>query len=358
MREGKRVETLIEKHRNFFDLADTDRPLFGIRRQWDHLPPSFLLESLGRGALVRPEDLDFGPFLNWYETFLEEDACIPDDTFHPAKPYFSIPWMEAMLGCSVRLHSTTMYPEPVLDSWDRLGELDFSLGNAWFHKLLEFTRSLVERFGSEFPLCTTMLRGPGDLMAALRGRQRFCLDLYDHPQEVKALAGRCARMWIAVTKAQLAISLPYRGGYFNRMHLWTPGTTTTPHIDFSTLISREMFNEFLLPGERDIVNSFDYPIYHTHSSSAHIFDDLLDMDNVAGIQVTVDKVGPGLSDLIQILARVKEKKPVVVIGKFSKSDMARLADTLSPRGLCLMFWVDSIEEAQALIAWAHRTWPR
>ncbi len=358
MREGDRVEKLVERHRAFLSLADADRPLFGIRRHWDHRPPPFLLQSAGEGAIVQPQDLDPQPFLDWYEIFLEEDARIPDDTFHPAKPYFAIPWMEAILGCPVLLYPSTMYPEPILDSWEVVDKVNFSLDNPWFRKLMEFTSALVKRFGSRFPLCTTSLRGPGDMIAALRGRQQFCLDLYTCPTEVKALAARCAKLWIEVAQAQLRIIPPYGGGYFNRMHIWTPGTTTTPHIDFSALISREMFREIFLPCERELVNSFDYPIYHTHSSSMHVLDDLSNLERVAAIQVASDEASCSLPDLIRVLPGVQEKKPVIVIGRLTKAEMSELADHLSPRGLCLMFWVDTVAEAQELIAWAHGTWPR
>jgi hypothetical protein len=175
---------------------------------------------------------------------------------------------------------------------------------------------------------------------------------------VCALADECARLWVEVTKAQLQVIPAYAGGYFNRMHIWTPGTTTTPHVDFSALVSRTMFQEIFLPSERLIVESFDCPIYHTHSTSMHVVDDLLALDNVAAIQVASDEASASLPELLRALPEVQERKPVIVIGRLSKSEMSELADNLPPRGLCLMFWVDAVEEAQQLIAWAHDTWPR
>jgi hypothetical protein len=358
MREGSRVDSIIEKHRAFLALEEAERPLFGIRRHWDHRPPPFLFEDREEGTVIRPQDLDPEPFLDWYETFLEEDAQIPDDTFHPAKPYFAIPWMEAILGCPVRLYRSTMYPEPILDSWNAVERLNLTTDSPWFAKLMEFTSALVQRFAARFPLCATSLRGPGDIVASLRGRQRFCLDLYDHPADVRALADKCARLWVEVTNAQLEVIPSYAGGYFNRMHIWTPGTTTTPHIDFSALVSQQMFREVFLPSERLIAESFECPVYHTHSTSLHVVDDLLDMDNVAAIQVASDEGSRSLPELIRVLPAVQEKKPVIVIGRLTKSEMAKLADNLPAKGLCLMFWVDTVAEAQEFIGWAHTTWPR
>jgi len=349
------LRKIIERHRAFLDRAETDRPLFTVRRKLDMRPPPFLAESVGEGSLVRPEELDTDAFLDWYETFLEEDTQIPDDGLRPAMPYFSIPWMEAMLGCPVRVHRTTLYAEPFLDSWDELERVCFSLDNPWLRKLVEFTQAMVERFGSRFPVCTSLLRGPGDMMASLRGRQALCLALYDRPDDLKSLAARCARMWIDVAKAQLEIIPAYAGGYFSRYRIWMPGPTTALHIDFSSLISRDMFREFLLPCEREIADRFDCPVYHVHASSLHVVDDLLEMENVAAIQVSVDDSLPR-PRLIQTLARMQRKKPIIV-QRLTKSDVEELTEVLSPRGLCLTFLVETLEDAREALAWARKRWP-
>jgi hypothetical protein len=349
------LAALIERHRVFLDMGDTDRPLFTVRRRLDMRPPPFLAESVGEGSLIRPQELDTEAFLDWYGALLEEDNLVPDDGLRPAMPYFSIPWMEGMLGCTVRVYRTVLYAEPFLNSWEELDQVRFSLDNEWFDKLMDFTRAMVARFGSRFPVCTSLLRGPGDMMASLRGRQELCLALYDRPDTIKTLAAQCARMWIEVAKAQLEIIPSCAGGYFSRYRIWMPGTTTALHIDFSSLISRAMFQELLLPCEREIAGSFAYPVYHMHASSLHVVDDLLEMENVAAIQVSVDESLPR-PRLIQTLGKMQQRKPIIV-QRLSRSDVEDLAEVLSPRGLCLTFLVDTLEEAQASIAWARERWP-
>jgi hypothetical protein len=355
MREHERVDELIQGHRRFLSRAKADQPLFTIRRDRDSGPPPAWADSLGEGFVVNAEQLDIRTALDWYESNLEEDALVPDDGFMPAAPFFGIPWMEAILGCPVRVYRTALYAEPILDSLVDVEGMDFAPNGPWFDKLLELTQAIVDRFGPTFPVCTAQLRGPGDMMAALLGRDRLCLELYDHPQKAVIVAAKCANLWVEVTKAQLEIIPQYRGGYFNRLQIWTPGTTATLHIDFASLISRDMFQRFLLPAERRIAMRFDYPVYHTHASALHVIDDLAAMGNVAAIQVSLDR-SVSRDTLLEALRRVQEIKPIIV-HRLRASDLREFVDSLSPRGLCLCLVAETLEQAQEWIAWARNEHP-
>jgi hypothetical protein len=355
MREGKRVTELIEQHRVFLERGDTARPLFTVRRDRDSRPPPTWAETLGEGALVAAGDINIQNAMDWLQMCVEEDAQVPDDGFMPAAPWFSIPWMEAILGCPVRVYPTTLYAEPIINSPSDLTGIDFSLDTPWFEKLIDLSLAVVQRFGTQFPVCSAQLRGPLDMMSSLLGSQRLCLAMCDHPQEVQDLASRCATLWIEVAKAQLEIVPSYGDGYFNRLQIWTPGTTVPGHIDFASLISRQMFEEFAAAAERRIVDSFEYPIYHTHASSIHVIDDLAAMDNVAAIQVSLDR-SVSRDELLNTLRMVQERKPVIV-HRLKRKDLNEFVEALSPRGLCLCMVAETLDQAQEWIAWARNEWP-
>ncbi len=355
MREGERIQKLIEQHEVFLRRGDTSRPLFTIRRDRDSRPPPAWAESLGEGSVVEAQQLDIRAAVDWYQTGLEEDTAVPDDGFMPAAPFFGVPWMEAILGCPVRLYGTSLYAEPILGSLADVGSVTFSACGPWFDRLLELTESIVTRFSAEYPMCTAQLRGPGDMMASLLGRDRLCLEFYDHPREVEAVAAKCAELWVEVAQAQLEVIPPYRGGHFNRLQIWTPSSTATLHIDFASLISRDMFERFFLPAEQRIAVHFDYPIYHTHASSLHVIDCLAAMENVAAIQVSADR-SVSRSELLKTLRRVQEQKPIIV-HRLKRTDLREFVEFLSPRGLCLCMVAETLDQAQEWIAWARNEWP-
>ncbi len=355
MREGKRIEQLMNHHRVFLQRGDTARPLFTIRRDRDSQPPPAWAESSGAGALVSPTQLDIESALDWCEKGLDEDAQVADDGFMPAAPWFSIPWMEAILGCPVRIYPTTLYAEPIIETAGDLHGVNFSLDSPWFEGLMELTQAMVERFAGQYPMCTAQLRGPLNMMASLLGSQRLCLEMYDHPSDVETLALKCADLWVDVTRAQLDIIPSYAEGYFNQLQIWTPGTTATGHVDFSSLMSRKMFQRLAIAAERHIVESLDFPIYHTHASSIHIIQDLASIDKVAAIQISLDNSVPR-EDILNTIRPVQNCKPVIV-HRLHQADLPVFAESLSPRGLCLCLVTETLDQARQWIAWVRRQWP-
>ena len=97
--------------------------------------------------------------------------------------------------------------------------------NSWYLKLLELTDALVRHAHGRYPVTQTLMRGPADLAVALRGHERFCLDLYDQPEPAGQLAQRCTDIWIQVAQAHLARIPAFHGGYTPpRLEVWAPGS--------------------------------------------------------------------------------------------------------------------------------------
>ena len=88
------------------------------------------------------------------------------------------------------------------------------------------------------------MRGPLDVLAAMRTPQQMCLDLIEQPEEVRGLLGELTELWIAVGRAVLEVIPPFHGGYLGRMGMWAPGPAITPQNDVSTLLSPQTYGEF------------------------------------------------------------------------------------------------------------------
>ena len=69
-------------------------------------------------------------------------------------------------------------------------ELEIKPDNPWLQKLVEFQKFLVNLSGGRFPVGNSLMRGPLDLLAALRGQENMCLDLYDCPEKMDAALDR------------------------------------------------------------------------------------------------------------------------------------------------------------------------
>lgn len=358
MKESSLEETL-DRYRAFWKRQETDRPIIGVC-----LASYFPLEmfdsiSLPEEGYLRPEDLDVGIFLDEYEREWIESREVAGDQFWVATPFWGIPWMEAIVGCPIRISGESIWAEPFVEDLRSLQDIALSGENAWLQKLLEFTKRLVERSKGRYPVSTPIMRGPSDIVAAMRGSERFMLDLYDHPDEVRRLAEICADIWIRVAGAQLNLIPPFHGGYCSgNRQIWAPGICIETQEDASRMISPNLYRRFFLSSDRRIVSSFDFAFIHLHSNSLHILDELLGIPQLAAIEITIDVTGPSPMELIPVIGKVQKQKPVIVHGKISLGEMKEMVHSLSSAGLCLISRVDSADDGNRILEALMATFSR
>jgi hypothetical protein len=348
------TEQLLEQHLRFWQMAPAQRPLLSCSLG-SYFPLQDFPGLLPEG-LVEPEDVRPERFLPVYEALYSDRARVGDSLFYAASAFTGIPWVEAILGCSIYASTETMWSEPFLEDWRRMDGFHLRDDNPWLAKLVEFVRVLGEASGGRFPLTTTLMRGPSDLVAALRGAGQLCYDVYDYPDEVDQLARLCTEVWIEVAKAQRDAMPRFQGGYVNSQGVWAPAFTPMTQEDASVFLSPALNRRFLLPRDQETAEAFDYTAIHLHSKSLHTVDDLLTLDAMAAIQVVVDDGGPSVTSLMPTFQRIQKRKPLMLFGHLTREDYQELAEGLSAHGLLVMGFANSPEEAQELCDWAGELW--
>jgi len=277
--------------------------------------------------MVRTEEV-----VNHFRRWFERDGILFGDTFNVALPSSTIPWMEAIVGCSIfySFEHDTMWAESPRDVVWPPPRLDLE-ANPWMQKLLELSVAFDEAFHGEFPVGTLHLRGATDLLGAYAGTSRVCMAAYDDPDSLRAAVDVVADALVGVVQRQMDAIRPYRDGYFSFWEMWTPGTTTTWSEDLSTLFSPEMYREFFLPFDEEMASRFDYPVLHVHTGEAHCFRMWGEIDGLI-LEVTTDPTGPTLQEVMPLLIELQEHMPLMVQVQ-SDEEMALTLATLSPRGL-------------------------
>jgi hypothetical protein len=209
--------------------------------------------------------------------------------------------------------------------------------NPWYLKLLELTEAYVRNASGRYPVTMTVLKGPSEIMTAMRGYERLCLDFYDCPEEVHGLASFCTDIWIEVARSLFEIIPPFDGGYAApRLEVWAPGRLVRFEEDAVILFSSDTYREFILEYDRRIASSFDYSLMHTHSGDTKFIRDLLEIDELPCVQVTIDPNGPHYTELIPLLKDTQEAgKALIVTHELGDEDLDILAEELSPKGLVL-----------------------
>jgi hypothetical protein len=331
------IEKRIAKYQAWRLRQPVDAPMIGLLWEPDIPPLAEFLDRVGIGAEVSAEDIDPDMFLphidRWYHRSLE----LPGDVIQRFTPAFGVPWMEAIAGCPVVAHPGSLWAAPCLSDYKNRRRVEFSRNNPWLRKLLDCTRAIVQFAAGRFPVAVPQMRGPLDILAAMRTPASMCLDLLESPAEVHSVIAELAELWIAVGNAVLADIPPFHRGYATRMGMWAPGPALSLQNDVSTLVSAQTYLEFAWPSDRKITHRFPYSDFHMHSSEHHQIDGLLKLEQLTAIQLTLEHTlgGPSLDALIPVARRILGAKPLLLVC-LDHASADRCLEELPAAGLCVM----------------------
>ena len=357
------VALMIAKHRAFLDKEEVEQPLYGISfiaggevplQRFRHM--ATVLPSSGRilPEMITPED-----FLRDVNREILEHQKVGGDLFLEMTPLQGFPWIEAIVGCPIYNSSGTLWAASRSCSWEELEEIDLSENNPWLRKLLQLQSALVENAGGRYPIGTSaMMRGPGDMMGAALGQEKLALALYDTIDKVRSLAAHYTDAWLEVARMQHELTPPFHGGYLlgGWTGLWTPGMGQYLQEDALAYFSPRFYKEVLLRQHRAMAKSAPYTFFHLHPTSLYAVDELVHLENLTIIEVNRELVGPSIEEVLPVLKKIHQHKALWIVWTWGTShalpvehEIRCLLEHLSPRGLCLNFCPQDIEEGRVLM---------
>ena len=357
---NRRLEAAIARNLAFWRGEQTERPLVGVYLGGYEQDDIYLVAQ--DGDRLQPQQLTPERFIDLFTGRCKAAEQLDQDLIRPLAPLYCVPWLEAILGCSLRVDARACWAEPLLPAEEPLESLQGALSAAWQAAAVAFVRALVgESYGvptgtGRFPVAGLFLRGPADVIAALVGTERMCYEFYDHPQQIHRLARLCAEAWIA-TSQMICHQIPaYRDGYVDPGRwLYAPGQIAYSSEDTASILSAKLYREFFLPYNQVIASAFPYGYIHRHSVSAHHITALLDLETEWAIEVTMDPTGPSVAEMLPIFRQIQDRgRRLIVFGLNSEADVVKLVSALSPRGLCVTVQADTEEQAAALLAAAKK----
>ena len=182
------------------------------------------------------------------------------------------------LGCDIVFGEDTSWSVPLIEDWDRAPRLWLDPENKWWKLTLEMTRAAVEVGAGRFIVGLTDLHGGLDAVAALRDPQNLALDLIEHPEAVKRAVDDLIPVWFEVYEGLRREINPRIPGTTTWLTAWSAVRYYPVSCDFICMISREMFDEFVLKDLRAETDWLDRSIFHLDGPAAvrHL-DSLLEM---------------------------------------------------------------------------------
>ncbi|MCR4425110.1 MAG: hypothetical protein NUW23_02815 [Firmicutes bacterium] len=341
------VARCLSRQQEFWRHANSDGALIGLREKW-----VFPLDSFSVGlpdGVLGPFSFDPADHARVYLDFCRENGFVQGDLLLPATPMTAFPWVEAMCGCEVHYSrdSKVVWAEPWLERLEDVGRIREYSQNQWFRGIVDYLTRLRDGIGPGFPVATTLMRGTGDILAAVRGTQNFVYDMYDSPRQVMEAAEACTEVFIESWKAQTEVIPEYGGGYFcGPMAVWAPGKTIYFQEDVSAILSPDMYRRFFLPFDRILAGvTPGLSLMHLHSTGLHVLDDVVSIEALGCVQVCIDVLGPKPGDLLGEFRRVQDAgKCLMIYGDLNKAEVEILERALRPEGL-LIFVVRGIGQS-------------
>lgn len=287
---------------------------------------------------VHAKDIHVTDFLPEFERLFQTYEDYGGDLIWSSAPFWGIPWIEASLGCHViadhRTGSTRTLPP---DGFQKNPEIsDFNPNNPWVVKMVEFIPALNKISERRFPVGMTLLRGISDLLSALYGGESFILRMFEAPEEVKTVIQQLEKYWISFGKHLLNNLPEFHGGTGSFYYAaWTPGKTIWFQEDAAALLSPGLYEEFIFPSVKKIIQAFDHSVMHLHPSRFIPAGYLL-KTGIGAIELHRDMGGPTAKDLYGYHHMILEKKPLIIWGDLTDEDLVCILNILPVKGLLVI----------------------
>ena len=342
----------------FWERRDVDRPLL---TSWVGSYDVATLYPEGLSQLptgrITPEDIDFECFRADYERLFERHRAVDVDVPWVAMPVMVVPWLEAIAGCPIHHRDGNVWAMHWLETYEQLDQTGLQPDPAWLDKLAEFTQWLVRLSDGRFPVALCLMRGPADLLAAMRGAEHAIYDLYDSPEQVERLLNLLTDIWIAAARAQSAHILEFAGGYcFSIQQLWSRQPGGWFQDDAIAYWSPELYAQLARACEARLSSCMATTGIHLHAPALFTVDYLVDMPDLAVIEVNLDDVGQRIPDMIPRFQQILEKKRLFVWGAFTEADLRMMREHLPVRGLALQPIAETPSQMRALIDSVKTLW--
>ncbi len=218
----------------------------------------------------------------------------------------SFPWacaslgpgaLNTMLGTEPHFAPSTVWYDPCWSSIEQ-AEIQYDPANKWYQWTIETTKALVKAGQGKWLVGIPDLMENIDVISAMRGNMELLLDLVDEPEHIHRLQRQLLPVWKKIYDEIYELVKDEQGGsVFEAFEIWAPGRILKAQCDFSAMIGKPMFDEFVLPYLVEQLAMVDYTMYHLDGPDAikHL-DSVLSMERLRCLQWVPGAGKPDMAD--------------------------------------------------------------
>jgi len=294
------------------------------------------------------------------EIYRMEHETFYADAFPTTFANFGPGSLAACIGGSFECARDTVWfdTDPIIKDFKNLPKIELDTNSEMWKLCEELTQTFCERSDGKYFTSMADVGGGLDIMASLRGTNELLYDLYDTPDEIKALIGRIREYWKAKFTHLYNISQKYQSGMTSWMPIWCEKRYYPLQADFAAMISPDMFEEFAMPDLKEQTEFLDHSVFHLDGPNMipHL-DHLLSLPRLDAIQWSA---GAGNSDELdecyfEMYQKIQKAGKNVVI--FCGADVERiekLLKALNPNQLFISAGANDEYTVNAIVELARK----
>ena len=243
----------------------------------------------------------------------------------------------------------TNWSVPFVDRWEDVLPLRFDEEHPLWERQLEFCELAADRLEGKMLLRGLDWHTNMDLLAAIRGPDKLCVDLVEQPEMIDDAMGSARQIFPQMWEKIVEVGKMRERGFCNT--LYSMHGADILQCDFGAMISPEMFERWALPALEEEAALVRNVYYHWDGPTQLVHKDLLCGSN--GIYTIQYQMGAGRGnpiDYLELYQRLQAKgKGVHFWG--SPEELKVAHRELGAERVVYSTSVGSIEEADELLTW-------
>jgi hypothetical protein len=344
-----------ERYRAFWNHEPLDHPPILFDSVGPHTNPMYN----GAGYNYQKYGEDITSFCHDYARVWEARSACLDDTVPCIAPQMGGAIEAALWAGEVVWgeETTSLTPHNPLADVACLDEIEFDASNTYYQRIvreLAFLASCARgRFGVNFEPSVSITT----TISQLRGGTQFMFDLIDDPGGIRQFAERIADLLIGLQQQVDALIPRPDGGTCHRwLNYWNPGRGFWFSEDDAMMLSPAMYRDMFLDLDRRLCGSTDCPVAHWHSGGLHLVGELLGIENLRMVQLSLDPNGPDMASVLDFCQSIERAgRKVCFQLSYDESLIAAIFRMVRPDS-CMFYLshADSLRGANAIVASVER----
>ncbi len=276
--------------------------------------------------------------------FARFHASIEDDFIPSTAPWYGIAEHTAFLGGQVDFTESTTFQHQICENLEDFRSLTLDENNPWIRLVaggMEYMRKKWEEF---IPVRMRGADGPSDIANALRGNDLF-YDIYDDPDELSEMMKFCSKAVNFTLDLQREQATKIGGGCINGFGMWMSGKCVG-HIseDFSTMISRETYEEHFLGALEDCLKDCDGAMLHVHSLGERMIPVFAGIDKIRIMELSSDPNCARAVDVYRKYRDVLRDKVIVIAPTYE--ELLNMGDLFESSKTVIWYYAKDEEDAK------------